>query len=158
MVEEGRQRMPREQRTYEQETLSAVLAELATGERPYALSRKYGIPRKTIEGWRDRAGLATVGLEKRKTLEQRGLQLLHESLDTVEAILRESRKPEWIQRQEANGLYLFLGTLMDKVITLYAAAERADRIRLESGRTEEFPSLVESSAVRSVDQSEIPTS
>jgi hypothetical protein len=59
------------------EIQAEILAELVAGAAPFALARKFGIARSTIEHWRDRAGLGNVRREKREALEDRGMSLLN---------------------------------------------------------------------------------
>lgn len=112
--------------SYSQETKAAALAEVATGASVNATAKKYGIGRATLTNWRDAAGLSVqtltpAGQQKKAELGEQLYDYLTESIATMVAQLRFARTPEWLARQNAADLAVFMGVTADKATRLLAA-------------------------------------
>lgn len=109
---------------YDERTKAAALALLATGASIGAVAREYGVSRRTVTNWRDAAGMgqvAPVSLEKRADLGEQLYSYLEESIATLVAQLRFARDPDWLARQNAADLAVFMGVTADKTTRLLAA-------------------------------------
>ncbi len=111
-------------RTYEPAVKAAALAELATGASVAATARKFRIGRSTLAAWRDAADLPAptpARQQKRADLGEQLYDYLEESIATLVAQLRFARDPDWLARQNAADLAVFMGVAADKATRLLAA-------------------------------------
>lgn len=109
---------------YSDEIRSAALADLATGASVSATARKYGIGRATLTAWRDTTNMpypTPDGQGKRADIGEQLYGYLEESIATMVAQLRFARDPNWLARQNAADLAVFLGVTADKATRLLAA-------------------------------------
>lgn len=121
---------------YDAAIVGKVLKAVGEGKTTYSVSKQYGVPRTTIDRWVQNAGMGAVAHKTREELEDRGARLINDYLESIHFTLAASRDPEWVKRQEADKLAVFLGTISDKVFIVLAASERAQYLRQLAERGE----------------------
>lgn len=110
--------------TYDPRVKAAALAELVTGASVAATARKFRIARSTLAAWRNVADLPAPTPARQQKKVEIGEQLygyLEESIATLVAQLRFARDPDWLARQNAADLAVFMGVAADKATRLLAA-------------------------------------
>lgn len=115
---------------YSEQTKAAALAEVAAGASVNATAKKFGIGRSTLSTWRDLANMpppSPAGQQKRIDLGEQLYTYLEESLTTLVAQLRFARDPQWLARQNAADLAVFMGVAADKATRLLAAFRPSER-------------------------------
>lgn len=96
---------------------------LATGASYRSVAREFGISRRALSDWRKAANMppAAVSPQKRADLGEQLYGYLEESIATLVAQLRFARDPQWLARQNAADLAVFMGVTADKTTRLLAA-------------------------------------
>lgn len=125
---------------YPPEAKAAVLADALTGMGERRLSAKHGIPRSTIRNWVVTKGLRKVqGAALQAQTQQSEAELfdlvidfLREALTTLTVVLARSTDPEWLGRQSARDLAVFVGVVADKAGWYLNALRRAPEGVIES--------------------------
>jgi len=104
---------------YGDDVRARVLADLAAGESVSAVARTHGLTRATVLKWR------ALSTPQQQPLDPdfRALVLhyLQESLEAGERILGQTRDPQWLGRQNAGDLAVFMGVAFDKAARILAA-------------------------------------
>jgi len=115
------------QREYREETKAAVLAALLQGQSMHAVARQYEIPRSTIQGWRDAAGLGDSAgpRPKKKRIGELLLKYLEANLETLAIQQEQFQDKEWLKEQGASELAVLHGVLTDKAIRLLESLSRS---------------------------------
>jgi len=124
-------------REYNPDTKAAVLAALLQGQSVNSVAKTYKVPRSTIQGWRDAAGMNDSALPRSKKDEigEKILAYLDENLTTLRAQAEFFRDKEWLKKQDASSLAVLHGVITDKAIRLLEA------LAGEEGETEEYPAV-----------------
>ena len=102
---------------YDERTKAAALAMIATGASQRSVERETGVSRRSLNDWRKAAGMTdppTVSPQKRADLGEQLYEYLQESISTLVAQLRFARDPDWLARQNAADLAVFMGVAADK--------------------------------------------
>ena len=129
----------RQTATYDSSIKAQVIADYQSGSSANALAVRYDIPRTTIRQWTNRAGPPRLAGEIKAQLDAEVIKLVFSSIRTLRAILRHSRKSEWLEKQDAHSLGVYYGITADKLTAVLAAVERGQEIQeandaLESSR------------------------
>ncbi len=109
---------------YSEAIKAAALADLATGASVSATARKHKVGRSTLTAWRDTTHMPQLtpdGQQKRADIGEQLYGYLEESITTLVAQLRFARDPNWLARQNAADLAVFMGVTADKATRLLAA-------------------------------------
>lgn len=124
--------MPSPSRTkaaYPPETKAAALAALLAGQSVSAVAREYQIPKGTVSNWKTRrAGVSDVpdaGTQKAESIGDLLVTLLEQNIRGLIAASAVMQDPEWVKRQEASELGVFLGITHDKVVRMLEAMDRS---------------------------------
>jgi transposase-like protein len=115
-------------RSYSEETKAAVMAALLEGQSVSSVARRYEIPKGTVSKWKHSAGgVATQkGDGEPGAMGELLLDLLRSNIESLIAISRETKDPDWIKSQSASELATFFGVKHDKVIRMVEALDRSD--------------------------------
>ena len=110
---------------YGDDTKAAVLAALLAGQSVSKVAEEYHIPRTTIIGWRNVAGVSKSAVSDAKKAEFGELiaDYLREALLTLSVQAREFRDKAWLEKQPASEAAVLHGVLADKAIRILAALE-----------------------------------
>lgn len=108
---------------YSNQTKAAVLASLSTGGSVRGTAKAHKVSETTVRAWRAEAGLqpAPLGPQKKADIGEQLYGYLEESIATLVAQLRFARDPNWLARQNAADLAVFMGVTADKATRLLAA-------------------------------------
>ena len=108
-------------------TKAAVVAALLTGQGVNAVAREYHIPQRTVSDWKKAADALVSGAvrseKERIDISDALTRYLSTALATLVVQLQHAASPTWLADQDAAGLAVLHGVLVDKVIRLLEAAE-----------------------------------
>jgi transposase-like protein len=105
------------------ETKAAVLADVVAGESVAAVARKYGIGRNTIRVWTAELGDhgSSAIQQKKEAIGEKVYGLVEDNVETLRKIAKHAQKDEWLDKQTANDLAVFMGVMQDKTVRLLSA-------------------------------------
>src|SRR5262245_59076319 len=105
---------------------AATLALVAEGESLGEAARLSGVGKSTAKRWRDEAmAWHADGTLKNYSFEHAVQEMLAAMLETQIAHYRLLRDPDWVRRQDAQGLAILLGVANDKTLRLLYALHNA---------------------------------
>ena len=106
------------------EQRAAAVSRLLEGEAVKAVARDYGVQPSTVRGWRAKLGAdprkeqhAEAEVDFRKLT----LRYLEHSLAAGERVLGQTEDKDWLGKQSAADLAVFLGVVFDKAARVLAA-------------------------------------
>lgn len=108
--------------TYSDEVKANALGMMFTGNTPNYVSKKLDIPLGTLKGWKSKAIANNPPMEvptqKNLYLGELIFGVLEKELILLQSIADAASDPEWIHKQSADDLGLFLGIVSDKITRL----------------------------------------
>jgi transposase-like protein len=121
-------------KAHSDETKSAAIAALLTGQGVSEVARKYKLPESTVSGLKKT--LTTEQFEEVRSKKQDSLAgliegHLHASLKAAAAIATQANNADWRNKQDADKLGVFYGILTDKSVRILEAAESATAVEEE---------------------------
>jgi transposase-like protein len=114
-------------------TRAAVLAALLTGQSISEVAAEYEIPEGTVKRWSaERNEVQLVDPEKKAQIGDLIAVLLERNLRTLTAQATLFADETWLRKQDASGVAVLYGVLMDKTVRILDAAERASQSHSDS--------------------------
>lgn len=110
-------------RQYDDETKSAVMAALLTGQSVSSVAEEYKLPRGTVAYWSAQLNppIDQTDPNIKKDIGDKLLTYLSAALDTLTAQVRFFADEEWLRKQPASELAVLHGVTADKTIRLLEA-------------------------------------
>lgn len=110
-------------KTYPDETKAVVMASLLTGQSVNSVSKEYNIPKRTVSNWKRMAGeFAAESTQKRlPPIGDKLVDLLMIEIDSLIETSKVARDPDWIKRQDASQLAVYVGVKHDKLFRMLEA-------------------------------------
>ena len=106
------------------EVKAAVMAALLAGQMPSDIAAKYKLPEQTVCTWKKQVRGAS--LLKKADLSELVESTLRAFLETIRIQAETARDVDWIKKQSASDLGVFLGILSDKAFRILEAANGSD--------------------------------
>ncbi len=113
------------------ETKSAAIAALLTGQGVAEVARQYKLPESTVRDLKKSLGsekFAEVRAKKEEALADLIEGHLTASLQAASNIAKQTNNADWLNKQDADKLGVFYGITTDKAIRILEAAEQAHEI------------------------------
>jgi transposase-like protein len=123
---------PSPRTSYSTETKAAALAALLEGQSVSAVARTYNIPKGTVSAWKQRRAAtlqptasddADAATQKRDSIGDLLLTLVETNLRGLIAASAVMQDAEWVRKQDASELGVFLGITHDKVVRMLEAMD-----------------------------------
>lgn len=105
------------------------MAALLAGQGVMEVAKQYKLPQSSVSRIKqeiDIQKLDEVGFKKEFDLNASIIGFLKENLETLTAIARETRKPEYIKEQPASEIATLYGVIADKSFRILSALEPTD--------------------------------
>lgn len=121
-------------KAHSDETKSAAIAALLTGQGVSEVAKKYKLPDSTVRDLKKSLGsekFAEVREKKQEVLAGLIEGHLHSSLKAAAAIAKQAENADWRNKQDADKLGVFYGILTDKSVRILEAAESATAVEEE---------------------------
>lgn len=128
---------PKQHRKMEQYTdafIGEVMSEYAEGAASFALSKRFGVPTATIEGWAVRYGIsrgARVSPNAQQEIGQALIRLVVKQIETHGILLVRAQDPEWFGKQSAGDVALLISTIHEKNIQLLSSLQAGQKQEIE---------------------------
>jgi len=110
-------------------TREVVIAALLTGQGITEVAQQYKLPKSSVSRIKkeiDVELLEQVGTKKNFDFNGAIIDFLKENLETLTAIARETRRPEYIKDQPASEVATLYGVIADKSFRIISALEPAE--------------------------------
>lgn len=108
---------------YSVDRKAEAIAAMLGGEAIREVERRTGISRPTLQAWKREAVKPALDHKKEKELGERVAIFLADALDGLAALARQAQNTEWVNRQNASDLAIFMGVLADKTIRVAAVVQ-----------------------------------
>lgn len=128
---------PRQHRKMEQYTdafIGEVMSEYAEGAASFALSKRFGVPRQTIEMWAVKYGIsrgAQVSPNAQQEIGQALIRLVVKQIETHGRLLDYTKNEDWFFKQTAGDLALLISVIHEKNIQLLSSLQAGQKQEIE---------------------------
>jgi transposase-like protein len=115
-------------KAYPDETKAVVMASLLTGQSVNSVAKEYNIPKRTVSNWKRLAGeIASESTQKKlPPIGDKLIDLLMTEVDSLIETSKIARSPDWIMKQSAADLAVYLGVKHDKLFRMIEAFNKND--------------------------------
>lgn len=111
-------------RKYTNETKSAVLAALLTGQAASFVAKEYNIPESTIKDWGAKAkagGYSTDNPSQKKDIGDLLVEYLRANIEALRKQAEVFGEPDYLRKNSAENLAVLHGVMADKAVRLLEA-------------------------------------
>lgn len=112
-------------RAYSAETKAAALAEIANGNTPAYVARKYGLGVTTVQSWakEQRREILPLKAARANLLTYEVFELVRLNIHAMKAMTEVASRPDYLEKQSARELAVLYGVLADKTYRVLAALQ-----------------------------------
>ena len=113
---------------YSDELKAQVIAEWQLGTPQRRIATKYGVPRTTVRVWTSGLIRPLVTQENKSDVDALFTEFITEALLALRSAARLGQDEDWLRNSKPHELYLWAGTLADKVLAALYAYGQAQRV------------------------------